>query len=102
MKRLLSLTTLGLLSVLITWGAGSARAQVYADRIAVTGVVTDSTGAAVPNATVTITNGDTGVKTVLVTNASGNYTTPALVLGPNYTLEVRASGFKTYTRPSLI
>lgn len=101
MKRLLSFTILGLLSVLITLGAGSAWAQVGADRIAVTGLVTDSTGAAVPNATVTITNEDTGVKTVLATNAAGNYTTPALVLGANYTLEVRASGFKTYTQPKL-
>src|SRR5512145_180228 len=47
-----------------------------ADRAIISGIVTDEQGAAVPGATVTITNEQTGVETVLVTNAAGAYTSP--------------------------
>src|SRR4029453_8376630 len=40
---------------------------------ALRGTVTDSTGAVIPGATVTITNTETGVVTVLTTNESGIY-----------------------------
>ncbi len=75
-------------------------AQVGADRVAVTGLVTDPSGAAVPDATVTLINNDTGVKTVIATNGAGNFTTPALILG-NYTLQVSKQGFKLYSQPGL-
>ena len=47
----------------------------FADRAVITGVVADSSGAAVPDARVTITNQGTGVQTVVGTNSAGNYTT---------------------------
>ena len=53
-----------------------------ADRGTISGVVTDGQGSAVPGANVTIHNEATGLDTVLVTNASGAYTSPPLVLGP--------------------
>ena len=53
-----------------------------ADRATISGVVTDNQAAAVPGATVTIKNEDTGVETVLVTNSAGANTSPPLVLGP--------------------
>ncbi|HXA03848.1 MAG TPA: carboxypeptidase-like regulatory domain-containing protein, partial [Bryobacteraceae bacterium] len=37
------------------------------------GIVTDATGAAVPNATVVATNDATGVKTAATTDTSGSY-----------------------------
>ena len=52
-----------------------------ADRATISGVVTDNQAAAVPGATVTIKNEDTGVENVLVTNSAGVYTSPPLVLG---------------------
>lgn len=97
--RLLGLLLLILLSAAL--GVRVAHAQVGADRVAVTGLVTDPSGASVPNATVTLINEDTGVRTVIATNGAGNFTTPAVVLGPNYTLEVKASGFMTYTHGGL-
>ena len=63
------------------------------DRATISGVVIDNQGAAVPGATVTIKNEDTGVETVLVTNSSGAYTSPPLVLG-RYAVTVDLTGFK--------
>ena len=64
-----------------------------ADRAAISGVVTDAQGSAVPGATVTITNEATSVSTVLVTNAAGAYQSPPLVLG-RYSVTVDLTGFK--------
>jgi hypothetical protein len=80
--------------------AGMTRAQV-ADRAVITGIVTDPSGAAVAGAKVTAIDEDTGEKTVVGTNAAGNYSTPPLVLG-TYTLQVEAPGFKTYSRPGIV
>ncbi len=58
------------------------------------GTVTDPTGAAVPEATVRVTNQATGVSVQTTSNASGDYVLPAL--GPGtYTLNVEKTGFKT-------
>ena len=64
------------------------------DRGIIGGVVTDTQGSAVPGATVTVRNEDTGVETVLTTNSAGAYTTNPLVLG-HYSVKVNVSGFKT-------
>ncbi|MBM3728152.1 MAG: hypothetical protein FJW40_22340 [Acidobacteria bacterium] len=71
-----------------------------ADRSAITGVVTDPSGNAVPGATVKIRNTDTGVDTVVTTNEAGAYSSPSLVLG-NYSVIVEAQGFKTTTRTDI-
>src|SRR5687768_10234015 len=63
------------------------------DRAIISGVVTDSQGGGVPGATVTVRNEETGVSTVLVTNAAGAYTSSPLVLGP-YSVTVDLTGFK--------
>jgi Carboxypeptidase regulatory-like domain len=57
------------------------------------GTVTDPTGAAVPNATIVVTNHDTGVERSLPTNSDGQYVAPDLQLG-HYTVRVTATGFK--------
>lgn len=58
----------------------------------VTGVVTDSTGAVIVNASVTAKNVATGVKTSTPTNAQGVYTLRFLPIG-EYTVEIAATGF---------
>ena len=40
----------------------------------VTGLVTDTSGAVIPSAEVTVTNKGTNVRSVAMTDASGNYT----------------------------
>ncbi len=57
------------------------------------GTVTDQTGAAVPNAKVTITDQDKGTKFDVTTNEAGNYTKDRLIPG-NYTVEVEGTGFR--------
>jgi Carboxypeptidase regulatory-like domain len=58
------------------------------------GTVLDSTGAAVPNANVTLTNEGTGVSNHMPTGPQGFYTFPTLDPG-RYSVAVSASGFKT-------
>ena len=60
------------------------------------GTVVDGTGAAVPNAQVTLTATETGQVQQFKTNESGNYLVPGLQPG-NYTVSVEAAGFKRET-----
>ena len=71
------------------------------DRGVITGLVADRSGAAVQEATVTLTNTATGVKTVVSTSSAGNFTTPPLVLG-TYKVEVEKAGFKTFVHPGIV
>src|SRR3954454_584164 len=57
------------------------------------GTVTDSTGAAVPNAKVIATNVATNIERSTVTGSTGNYIVPLLQPG-EYVLSVEASGFR--------
>ncbi len=68
-----------------------AWAQV--EQAAITGTVTDSTGAVVPGARITITNTRTGVVAETETNAEGHYTRPYLHPG-EYELVVAKDGFE--------
>jgi hypothetical protein len=62
--------------------------------------VTDNTGAAVPGATVTVLNVETGVSKTYVTNDSGVYDTGSIVAG-TYKLTFAKQGFSTLVRPSI-
>src|SRR5215831_17008546 len=59
------------------------------------GTVTDSTGAVLPGATVTITGIDTGVKTTTISNESGAYQFPSLQPG-NYRVAAELPGFQEF------
>ncbi|MFN9432545.1 MAG: TonB-dependent receptor domain-containing protein [Acidobacteriota bacterium] len=63
----------------------------------INGSVTDSTGAAVAAATVTISNPATGFSRVLRTNEGGIYSAPALNPGA-YTIKVEKQGFQAQSR----
>ena len=64
------------------------------------GTITDATGAAVPQATVTATNDATGVKATAVTDAGGAYRFANLPVG-TYSLNASATGFATATVKSV-
>ena len=64
-----------------------------ADRATITGIITDPSGTPVGGASVKITDNNTKVDTVLLTNDSGAYTSPLLVLG-TYSVNVEHAGFK--------
>ncbi len=67
----------------------------------IVGSVTDPSGAVVPNASVTITNVDTGIETVLQTGSGGSFVASALPFG-HYVVAATAGGFGKSTTGSLV
>src|SRR5258708_427568 len=63
----------------------------------ITGTVTDSTHAVVPNATVTLVGAESGSNATTTTDSSGAFRFPLLRPG-NYTLTVTANNFRTSKR----
>ncbi len=87
-----SIRTLALVAFsLALFAGGSTLAQTF--RGTILGTVSDSSGAAVPGATVTIKNLDTGLTRVVSTSDDGSYSAPELPIG-NYSVSVEKAGFK--------
>src|SRR5258708_2648510 len=61
------------------------------------GIVTDPSGALIPNATVNILNVETGISKDFVTNQDGIYDTSSIVAG-SYKVTFTAPGFETLIR----
>ena len=76
---------------------GLFAAQAFAQEATIVGTVTDPTGAAVPNATITVTKTDTGQSHRFNSNNDGQYVAPGLVIGA-YTVQVESGGFKPITK----
>jgi hypothetical protein len=70
--------------------APSLRAQEY--RAKITGTVTDSSKAIIPNATVQIHNLDTNEITTVKTNSAGIYSVPYLHPGQRYDVILAPTG----------
>jgi hypothetical protein len=60
----------------------------------ISGVVTDPSGAIVPNAVVILRSGDTGLERKIQANALGAYEFLAVPVGENYSVRVEAPGFR--------
>ena len=73
----------------------SAYAQIGGGQI--TGLVKDQAGAAVPGATITVTETRTNLQRVVVSTADGVYTAASLAPG-EYRLEIELSGFRPVRR----
>ena len=67
------------------------------DQAAITGSVTDSSGAFLPGAQVTLTNIDTGLILHAASNSSGIYVFSPVTIG-NYKVSATAGGFQTTTQ----
>lgn len=74
--------------------ASVCRAQITSTGT-ITGTVTDTTGAVVPGASITITNESTDVQRTSKSNADGTFVVPGLPVGI-YTVSTAKQGFKTY------
>src|SRR3712207_3854131 len=74
------------------------QAQNYRAKIA--GLITDPTGAVVPNATVTLTNVNTGVRVVRTTSDSGLYLFDLVDPG-SYSVSVEATGFSRFLQENV-
>jgi len=80
--------------------ATSTHAQTAGEG-AITGTVTDSSGAVVPNATVTAHNVATGVDTTRVTSSAGVYQISPIIIG-TYSVTVSATGFQKFTQENIV
>ena len=87
MKRILPV-----LAVLLTASRGFGQTATAT----VTGTITDSTGAVVASAPVSVKNVETGQVYTGASSSTGNYTVAQLPIG-DYDLTVMVSGFKTYS-----
>ncbi len=67
----------------------------------ITGIITDSSGAVVPGAEVTVVNIGTNLRSTAQSDSSGNYTVTPLPRG-QYTVEVTAKGFKRLLREGIV
>ena len=91
---------LSILALLLVGFGFSASAQnINAGEIR--GIITDSTGGAVPNVLVTLTNTQTGVATKVTGNAEGLYEVPQLTPG-TYTVTFNAPSFKTFSQQNVL
>src|SRR5918993_4068719 len=94
LRRLCASTAVAMFFLLARLNAQEVRANL-------SGIVTDSSGAPVPEAIATLTSVDRNVSTRTVTNDSGNYVFPFLAPG-SYRLTVERTGFKKYSRESIV
>ena len=70
-------------------------------RGAITGTVTDPSGAVISNANVTITNQDTGItERTIITGSQGTFSAALLPIG-TYRVEVTAAGFSKTAAPGV-
>jgi hypothetical protein len=88
-----------LISLCIVGFAATAVAQVQNGQFA--GVVTDPSGAAIANASVTVTNLGTNRTVTAVTSQSGSYNVGELQIG-NYSVAVEAKGFRKTLRSNVV
>jgi len=85
---------LAVASLSITVALPIVQGQTLASTASFSGSVSDSTGARVPNAKVTLNNPEKGITRAFTTDPEGNFSFALLPAG-TYTLVVEAEGFKT-------
>lgn len=91
---------LGPVFLLVALGLCVLPAFGQIDRGAIVGRVLDSSGAAVPKATITVTNKATGIAITTPVNDSGEYQVLALIPG-TYSVKVTADGFESMLRDNV-
>ena len=87
-------------AVACTWMLGGATARAQAGAGEITGVVTDQAGAAVPGATITVTETRTNLQRVTVSTRSGVYAVASLAPG-EYRLDIELPGFRPVRRAGI-
>ena len=88
------------LAICLGWATSPAAAQTGGDA-AISGTVTDKTGATIVGATVTATNIDTGVETKRATSSAGVYQISPLIIG-TYSVSISAPGFATMVQQGVV
>src|SRR3954447_14694181 len=81
--------------------AGSAFGQAVAGLGAISGTVSDASGARVPGATVIVANPDLGIRRNLVSNDAGMFSATSLNPSGHYNVSVTKPGFVKWEQPDL-
>ena len=95
----LSRWSFALATLLLALAVSASRAQTSFGQVS--GVVTDPTGAALPQASVVLTNTNTQAKRAVTTDANGNFIATNLPIG-NYSVAVSQSGFRTAQQQEVV
>lgn len=82
--------------------ACSLRVQGQQQTASITGRVTDSSGASVPGATITVSNESRGIKRVVTADGQGEYVVALLPPAGDYSLTISKAGFKSVSRNGLV
>ena len=82
-----------LMAVLVSVAANAGAQALYGSLV---GNITDETGAALPGATVSITQRETNLVREVISNETGGYNVPNLLPG-TYQIDVKLQGFSTFT-----
>jgi hypothetical protein len=90
-----------LVGFLLIFVAAPALPQTAAGLAAISGVVRDPSGVAVPNANVVVADNSQGAIRTVTTNSGGVFAAPALLPGSGYKITVNAPGFALYEVPDL-
>src|SRR6476661_8786456 len=88
------------LAMACAWLVGVLPAGAQAAAGEITGIVKDQAGAAVPGATITVTDTRTNLQRVAVSTGDGVYTAASLAPG-DYRLDLELSGFKPVRREGI-
>ena len=91
----------GLALLLLMLPLQSARAQLSVTTANLSGTVTDSSGAVVPNAAVTLKSSERGIALTAVTDGTGRYTFSQLPPS-TYVLSVQGGNFATYQQNGIV
>ncbi len=96
MRPIWSAVGIVIVGAMCTFGLGSSYAQ-STNSGDIRGSVTDTSGALIPEVTVTVLNVDTGISKDFTTDKDGVYDTNSIVAG-SYKLTFSKAGFSTYER----
>ena len=94
MRFFVRITFAALLALGTLWAQATATSQI-------SGVVQDASGAAIPGATIRVTQTDTGVSRSATSSPEGQYVLPNLPIGP-YRMEVTKEGFSTFNQTGIV
>ena len=86
--------------VMVLGMAIPAAAQSQAVNGTIEGTIKDTSGAALPGVSVTVTNTDTGAQRVVISGTEGEYRAPLLPLG-KYALVAELQGFKKFEQQGI-
>src|ERR1019366_1370542 len=96
-RTTLELRSLGLVAAFVLCFSVAGFAQ---DAGTILGVVTDTSGAVIPNVKVTVANAAKAVTREVTSSSSGDYVVPKIPLG-DYTVAAEAAGFQKLLRTGI-